>query len=384
MENLTILLNERIDADTAQENEELINKERSAKAHDALTLDARNLKYISSAGLRVILKIKKEEENLKIINVESSVYEIFEMTGFAEMIDIEKAYRHLTIDGAELIGKGANGTVYRINKDTIIKVYHDNDALPYIKNERELAKKAFVKGIPTAIPYDIVMVGDKYGSVFELLDTDSFAKVLSKDPSMLDTLTEESVKILKKLHSTIVDKSEFPSSKDVVCEVVSDIKEVLPEKTHEKLSKMVNDIPEQFNLLHGDYHFKNIMYMKNESLIIDMDTLCYGNPIFEFAFIFNANKGYGDYNPDTITNFLGFDYNLSVKIWEKTVDLYLEGKNEKFKEDFKNKCAIIGYSRILRRLNRIHKKENVDNLDEQKFYIDAICDLVDKVDNLAY
>ncbi len=38
-----------------------------------------------------------------------------------------------------------------------------------IKNEQRLAKRAFVKGVPTAISYDIVKVGDKYGSVFELL-----------------------------------------------------------------------------------------------------------------------------------------------------------------------------------------------------------------------
>ena len=119
-------------------------------------MDSENLEYISSAGLRVILRLKKAEPSLKVINVSADVYEIFDITGFTEIITIEKAYRKLSVEGCEAIGKGANGTVYRLDPDTIIKVYHNADALADIHRERELARRAFVLGIPTAIPYDVV------------------------------------------------------------------------------------------------------------------------------------------------------------------------------------------------------------------------------------
>ena len=82
-------------------------------------------------------------------------------------------------EGCEVIGEGANGIVYRTDPDTIVKVYKNHDALEEIHNERELARKAFVLGIPTAIPYDVVRVGEGYGSVFELLNAKSFAKIIT-------------------------------------------------------------------------------------------------------------------------------------------------------------------------------------------------------------
>ena len=57
-----------------------------------------------------------------------------------------------------------------IDPDTIVKVYLNPDALPEIHRERELARLAFVAGVPTAIPYDVVRIeGGGYGSVFELV-----------------------------------------------------------------------------------------------------------------------------------------------------------------------------------------------------------------------
>ena len=177
-DTLTISLDGRIDSTNAEEVEKQITEIREANNYDKIIIDAGKLDYISSAGLRIILRIRKEEDSLKIINVSSDVYEIFEMTGFSEMIPIEKAYRELSVEGCEVIGQGANGKVYRIDPETIIKVYKNPDALPEIKNERELARTAFVLGIPTAIPYDVVRVGDGYGSVFELLNAKSFAKLI--------------------------------------------------------------------------------------------------------------------------------------------------------------------------------------------------------------
>ena len=60
--------------------------------------------------------------------------------------------------------------LYRYDDETIVKTYFAKDALPEIKQERENARRAFVLGINTAIPYGIVRVGDGYGTVTELLN----------------------------------------------------------------------------------------------------------------------------------------------------------------------------------------------------------------------
>ena len=167
---LTIFVNDRIDSLNANSVEESLFKIINENQFKDLILDLEELNYISSAGLRIILKVKKAFSTLKIINVNNDVYEIFDMTGFSEMIDIEKQYRKLELNNAKEIGRGAKGIVYRYSDEIIVKVYKNPDSIDEIKREHELARRAFVLGVPTAISYDIVKVGDKYGSAFELLD----------------------------------------------------------------------------------------------------------------------------------------------------------------------------------------------------------------------
>ena len=136
-----------------------------------LVIDASALQYISSAGLRVLLGLaERQEQKLAVQNVSPEVYNILEMTGFTELLNVSRRLREISVDGCEIVGRGAIGTVYRIDADTIVKVYDQSVNLLTIKNEQKNAKRAFLKGIPTAISYDIVKVGEKYGSVYEMLN----------------------------------------------------------------------------------------------------------------------------------------------------------------------------------------------------------------------
>ena len=88
---LVFAFNGKISSENAAAVEEKVNEIIKAQAHEKVVVDAENLEYISSAGLRVILRLKKAEPSLKVINVSADVYEIFDMTGFTEIITIEKA-----------------------------------------------------------------------------------------------------------------------------------------------------------------------------------------------------------------------------------------------------------------------------------------------------
>ena len=103
-EKLTIYLTGSIDSNNAENIGKEIEEIRSANNDGSLVLNAEELKYISSAGLRQILRLKKKEKDLKIVNVSSEIYDIFEMTGFSEMMEIQKAYRKFSVDGCEVIG----------------------------------------------------------------------------------------------------------------------------------------------------------------------------------------------------------------------------------------------------------------------------------------
>ena len=120
------------------------------------------------------------------------------MTGFTEMMAVEKAYRVVSVEGCEEIGRGAKGTIYRIDQDNVVKVYNNPSALDDIQHEREVAKLALILGLPTAISYDVVRVGDSYGSVFELLNASAFSLILASEPEKMDWCVKEYVALLKK------------------------------------------------------------------------------------------------------------------------------------------------------------------------------------------
>lgn len=380
---LTVYLSGRIDSVNAEEKEKEIEALRLENAHESIILDADDLEYISSAGLRVVLRLKKAEPTLSVINVSSEVYEIFEMTGFSEIIDIKKAYRRISIEGAEMIGQGANGKVYKINDDTIVKVYNDPDSLNDIKRERDLAKKAFVLGIPTAISYDIARVGDGYGTVFEMLNAKSFAKLVAAEPDELDRYVDLYVALLKKIHGTKVKEGDMPDMKEIAVGWAEFDKEYLPKETGEKLVSLVKSVPKCNNMMHGDYHLKNVMMQGGEVLLIDMDTLCVGDPVFELGSMFNAYEGFSALDHSISMSFLGISHELSVSVWEKSLAKYLGTDDKKAFTEAENKAKIVGYMRLLRRSIRRGGLNDEKMKKEIEFYREQLISLVDKVDSLV-
>lgn len=379
---MTVKLKGRIDSSNAARVEEGINEQIGTYTGELL-LDASELEYISSAGLRVVLRLKKANAYTKIINCSSEVYEIFDMTGFTEMMDISKAYRKISIEGCEVIGEGANGIVYRTDPDTIVKVYKQPDSLDDIHNERELARKAFVMGIPTAIPYDVVQVGDLYGSVFELLNAKSFAKLI-KAGEDVDELARQSVEILKIMHKTVLKDGELPSKKQEALRWAQFDVDYLPEEIGTKLVKMFEEIPEMNNMLHGDFHIKNIMRQGDENLLIDMDTLSVGHPIFEFAAIFAAYKGFSCVDKENGANFLGITTEQCLQFLNSTFSYYFEGESQETVDEIIRKSEIICYARILRWY--IKKKPADEELTKQviDFCKQYLIENVPKTDKLYF
>lgn len=314
----------------------------------SLVLDADDLVYISSAGLRLLLRLRKEYGALRVINVTSDVYEVFDMTGFAEILDVEKAFRRLSVDGCEVIGRGAKGTVYRYDPETIVKVYKDPDSLPDIKNERELARRAFVLGIPTAISYDIVRVGESFGSVFELLNAKSYSKLISEDPDNLEKYVAECASLLRTIHDTEVSPDDMPDIKETIEKWIKADEAYLAPEEMRKLRALIDAVPDKMHMLHCDYHTNNVLCQNGETLLIDMDTLSHGDPVFELANIYITYVGFGEIDPSIVENFLSMPYDLSKRIWARFLPLYLGTEDPARLETAENKIKLLSYVRFMR------------------------------------
>ncbi len=89
---LTLIVEGKMDSATAPELEEKIKSEiKQSKQFNKLIFDFKNLDYISSAGLRILLGTHKfmGSNGMEIINVNETVNEIFEVTGFSYILNIK-------------------------------------------------------------------------------------------------------------------------------------------------------------------------------------------------------------------------------------------------------------------------------------------------------
>lgn len=87
---LCLELEGRLDTNTAPELEETLKK--SMDGIEELTIDMKGLDYLSSAGLRVLLGAQKtmnKQGAMRVIHVNDTIMEIFEVTGFADILTIE-------------------------------------------------------------------------------------------------------------------------------------------------------------------------------------------------------------------------------------------------------------------------------------------------------
>ena len=112
-DKLIIQITGIVDSSNSPAIEEQIQTIVEKEQADRIVMDFSDLEYITSAGLRIILRLKQDIDDTSVINVSSEIYEILDMTGFTEMMDISKAYRKFSVEGCEVIGQGANGKVYR-------------------------------------------------------------------------------------------------------------------------------------------------------------------------------------------------------------------------------------------------------------------------------
>ena len=375
---LYISLEGRIDASNSADVEAEINEIRKANQGMHTVLDADNLEYISSAGLRIMLRLRKEEPKLAIINVSPEVYGVFEMTGFTEMITIEKTYRRIDIDNCEFIAKGANGAVYRYDDETIVKQYFNRDALPEIMQERENSRRAFVLGVNTAIPYGIVRIGDGYGSLTELLNATSVTKLIRANTEDLSQSVAYFIDTIKEVHAIEAEEGDLPDFKKWVLEWVDFLESYLDDAHAKKMRTLIEGIPDSNYIIHGDYHTNNVMIQNGEPILIDMDTLAVGHPILELGSMFNAYVGFGELNKAGIEDFFGFDIDTANRFWRLSLARYLGTDDENAIADAENKAKVIGYMRLLRRCLRRDADETTVN-----HYKANLINAIDKVDTLV-
>ena len=314
-----------------------------------LTVDAEDLEYISSAGLRVLLKAKKKlGGQLVVENVSLEVFDVLEMPGFTQILTVRKVLRQISVEGLTGIGHGQNGRVYRMDPDTIVKVFHPNIDYSMVQNEITKAKVAFMVGIPTAISYDVVRVGASYGVVYELLNARDLADCMKEDPARRDDYVRMFASVMREMHTMEVSSEQFVSARATTLGALPYTKgRIFTEEEYEKAKAIMENVPERKTFIHGDCHAGNVMLQGEELMFIDLSCAGFGHPIFDLMSMYlTAACHQGEL-------FQVYTAEEARHIWEVFLSAYLDTEDAAFLAKAEEQVAAFSCARFMLGLLRI-------------------------------
>ena len=322
-DSVTLILAGRLDtATSAKASADIERALATVPVISRLTCDAGQLEYISSSGLRILLSLAKRYKDFRITEVQSLVYEVLDTTGFTKMMTVERALRQLSVEGCEVIGVGGVGTVYRLDGDTIIKVFREGTTIEEVRREITMSKEAFVMGMPTAISFDVVRVGSQYGLVYELLQADTLSACIKREPERIDEFARKYAELFHQLHAI-----EVPGESSVPCAIererqqIRHIRRYFPQESIDLMLRIVDAIPNANRLLHLDLQTKNAMVQDGQLMLIDMGEVGYGHPLLDLGHAYSAMVTLvGDYD-----KIIGMPRELGRELWSRAIDYYLEG-----------------------------------------------------------
>lgn len=184
-------------------------------------------------------------------------------------------------------GGGILGVSYFHKTDPTLMMKFSSHPRPIEEMQREIdvSKHVYDLGIPTPEPGCVVFDGEKYGQMYKrIVGKKSFARLLSEDINLADSLAAEYAEAVKQLHTTKCNKSVFPDIKQTYRKHIAN--DTLRDDAFKaKALNMLESLPDADTCVHGDLHIGNVIKADGKVYFIDLGEFSYGHPYFDLAMI---------------------------------------------------------------------------------------------------
>ena len=195
---------------------------------------------------------------------------------------MEQRFKTLEIGNLRPFARGGTGDCYRLNEDTILKLYYEGFPEAHILREKTGARAALVAGVPTAISFDMVKVGNRKGVIYEGLCGETMSELVAQYPSRAGELGEAFARIALSLHDAPVNDAGLPRATESIRIELSRIS-YAPEETVASIAAFMDELDRDIHYVHGDFHPNNVIMTDNGPMLIDMGSFSVGSPMFDLA-----------------------------------------------------------------------------------------------------
>lgn len=253
-------------------------------ADNIFTLDFDEVCSVNFAALRALINARKSGLRFMIINASDEVIELFEDTGVSAFISVCRRPKQFDLSKYEEFGGGYLSKSFNSEDgDSMLKFYGSRIPAELVYQEKNVAKKVFLFGIPTPMVGALRETDGNYALDFERIEGKrSLSRVIADEPERLEEIAVRFAAMCKELHSTPCDVNMFEPRAAFYRKAVANCKDITEEEKSKVLA-FIDNVPAATTCLHGDMQLSNIITNGNEFLWIDLGDFGYGNPMFDLG-----------------------------------------------------------------------------------------------------
>jgi len=189
-----------------------------------------------------------------------------------------------------LSGGGSQGESYfnKSDKDVVLKLYHKGFPIQDIENEINLSEAVIACGVSCPGSGTLVRCGERYGIIFRRIrNKKSFCRAMADDPLCIEDMAGRLALMGRELHSKSSIGTPFVKSVDFYNDLMPYAKH-LSEDEQRIMNKCLSLAREQDcdTLLHGDFHYGNVITDGEHDYFIDLGAFSCGNPLFDISMLY--------------------------------------------------------------------------------------------------
>jgi len=184
------------------------------------------------------------------------------------------------INNETLIGRGRIAEVFTWGDAQVVKLFYAGQALDWIKEEARISRLVYETGVATPAVGDVIEVEGRHGIIYERVHGSSMLTDMSSKPWKVF----QSAKMLAKLHASMHEKkvTSLPSQRQNLQHSIQSIPSLTNQKKEAILS-VLDNLPDDHVLCHGDFHPDNVVVSADGAMVIDWTTASQGNPLADAA-----------------------------------------------------------------------------------------------------
>ncbi len=253
---------------------------------------------------------------------------------------MEQIFKSIDLGGLVPFAKGGSGECYRLNEDTILKLYYEGFPVERVLREKDGARAALAAGIPTAISIYLVQAGKRHGIMYEFVQGRTFSEIIAQSPERAEELGGLLAGVAGTLHNAEVKANDLISASTTIRVDIPKM-DFIPKKTIRHIIQFLDTLDMDRHYVHGDFHPSNVIMSKDGPVLIDMEGFSVGCPLFDLATLrFNLFE-----SPEALksgrNSFNGLTCEEALKFWKAFEREYFGGEIDRESAELLHKITLL-------------------------------------------